>query len=473
MQKRTIIIGGVILAAAAALVALPMLQGNPGIVAAQDRQTAAVERTTLSSTIETTGTIAPEETVYLSFGISGAVSEVLVEVGEEVTAGTVLARLDTRELENQIARQEQSLIVQQTSYDQLVAEPTAQEIAQAEANLASAQSQLQQAQNNLSTASNNSTINCSSLTSADLDLQRAQDAYDDYVNDGYQLDATFIPDPDSSAGEALRNAQSAYDVAQAQCGETTPTTQLETAVTAAQASVDQAQAALDDLLNGPSTESITSAQAQLDQAMLELENARAGLADAVITAPFDGIISEINIARGQLTNTASTAITIVDHSELHVDVSVDELDIAQIAEGQPALILPEALDGVEIEGVVTRIAPTSSSTDGVVTYDVRVDISNEAALPIRIGMTTDVQIQVGSLEDVLVLPTEAIQRDGQNEFVEVLNADNTTTRVAVTTGQTIDGLTVVEGDLTEGTLVVVPQQTTQAGGAGLPFGGGN
>lgn len=455
------------------LIGLSLLsQRNVGLVNAQVQATTQVERTTLGTTIETTGTIAPVERVLLAFGSNGVVQEVLVDVGDEVNVGAVLARLDTTDLENQIARQEQSLIIQQSNYENLVAEPTAREITQAQATLASAQSQLEQALINQTTATNNVTINCANVESTQLELERAHDAYNDYVYDGYDMDAAFMPDAESEAGERLADAERAHNVALAQCNETTPDAQYDAAVNAAQASVDQAQAALDDLLNGATEEEIASAQAQLEQARLNLENAQAGLADAIVTAPFTGVISEVNISLGQVVSTATHALTLVDNSQLHVDVSVDELDIAQVEVGQQAQIRPEALDGAEIEGTVTRIAPTSTNSDGVVTYQVRVDIRNEAGLPIRIGMTTDVEILVDNIDDVLVVPTEAIQRDGQNEFVEILDSDNTTQRIPVTTGATMDGLTVISGDLTEGLTVIIPAQTADDGGSGLPFGGG-
>lgn len=472
MQKRTLIMG-MLAAATIGIISLLVMSSDRPTVSAQSQQTARVERRTLNSTIETTGTIEPQDEVLLAFGMSGSVSTILIQVGDEVRAGDILAQLDTTDLENQSARQEQSLIVQQTAYDQLIEPPTAREIAQAEATLASAKSQLAQAQANLETAANNETINCSSLDGAILELERAADAYDDYAADGYRMDATFIPDPDSDAGERLRTAQSSYDVAQAQCDKTTPISQLEAAVTAAQASVDQAQVALDELLNGPTENELDSAQAQLDQARLQLENAQSSLDNAVITAPFDGIIADIQITRGQQVNANITAITLVDASQLHINVSVDELDIAEVAAGQTAIISPEALNGQTIEGIVTRIAPTSTIIDGVVTYEVRVDITENTTLPVRIGMTTDVEIVVGNLNAVIVVPTEAIQRNGQNEFVEVLNADNSITQVSVTSGATVDGFTAVDGDLTEGLIVIIPERGSTETGSNLPFGGGN
>lgn len=474
MPKRAMLFG---MLAVTAVALGSLLARSPGgqTVSAQDQLTAEVERRTLSTTIETTGTIEPEDEVLLSFGMSGTVSAIAVEVGDDVKAGDVLAQLDTRDLENQIARQEQSLIVQQAAYDQLIEPPTAREIAQAQANLASAQSQLAQAQTNLETASNNETINCSSMENASLELERASDAYADYVNDGYRLDATFIPDPESDAGDRLRTAQSNYNVAQAQCNETTPASQLEVSLSAAQASVDQAQAALDELLNGPTDDQIASAQAQLDSAQLQLEDARASMDNAIITAAFDGIIAEVQITRGQQVNANTVAIRLVDASQLHINVGVDELDIAQVTTGQSAVISPEALNGQAIDGIVTRIAPVSTVSDGVVTYEVRVDINVNTALPVRIGMTTDVEIVVGSLDGVLVVPTGAVQRDGQDEYVEVMNADNSTTRVSVVTGATIDGFTEVQGDLSEGLTVILPQRVSTETSSGLfpPPAGGN
>ncbi|MCU0514043.1 MAG: efflux RND transporter periplasmic adaptor subunit [Anaerolineae bacterium] len=472
MNKYRLMIG-VLATGVVAIVSLLLLSPGRPTVSAQEQRTTRIEQRSLNTTIETTGTIAPEDEVQLAFGMSGRVSAILIEVGAEVRAGEVLARLDTTDLLNQIARQEQSLIVQQAAYDRLTAAPTAREITQAEAALAAARSQLAQAQTGLETITNTTTINCAGVANAALELERATDTYADYVAEGYRMDATFIPDPDSAAGERLRVARSSDAVARAQCQETPPISQLEAAVAAAQSSVEQAQAALDDLLRGPAEDEITSAQAQLDQAALQLENARAALEDAVIVAPFDGLIAGIQITRGQQVNASTGAIILVDISQLHINVSVDELDIAQVVAGQAAVIAPEALDAQTMTGSVTRIAPISTIIDGVVTYEVRVDITTASNLPVRAGMTTTVEIVVGSLEDVLVIPTEAIQREAQAEFVEVLNADNSITRVAITAGATIDGLTAIEGDLTAGLTVIIPERTAAPTGSGLPFAGGN
>ncbi|MDX1993586.1 MAG: efflux RND transporter periplasmic adaptor subunit [bacterium] len=473
-MRKWLLIGAVGAAIVVGVLILPMLSGSQGgAVGAQEVTTAQVERTDLNTSIESSGSIAPAQSVTLGFGTSGVVSAVNVDVGDVVAAGDVLAQLETSQIEYQIQLQEQALIVQQNNYDALTAPPTAEQLAQAQASLTSAQSQLLQAQNALASAPNSTTINCADVTTREVTLLDAQEAWDDYVNAGYEQDATFLPDPDSTQGEALDDAQRAYDVAVAQCNNITPSNEYETQVASAQASVDQAQAALDALLAGPTETEIAAAEAQLEQARLELENARTSLEDAQITAPFAGIVAEVDLEVGETAATNAGVLRIVDTSTLHVEVDIDEVDIAQVQVGQAARITPEALEGVVLEGTVVRIAPAGSSENGIVTFSVRIDLTNPTEETIYVGMTTDVEIITGSEAGVLVVPTDAIQREGTTEFIEVLNGDNTTRRVTVTTGTSLDGLTVINGDVEAGDTVVVPQRTdsTAPGGFPSPFGG--
>jgi HlyD family secretion protein len=482
MRKTYLAIG-----AALALILVVVALGVPGLtgsalptVEAQAPETARVERVTFTDTIEATGTIAPKQTGYLAFKMSGTVQEVLVEVGDRVTAGQELARLDTSDLEYQIMLKEKALVVQQASYDKLVADPTDAEIAQARANLASAQSQLLAAQNNLDTAPNQETISCSNLDSLRLQLQDAQTAYDQYLKDGYAWDATFQPDPNAAVSSALRSAQSAYDVAAAQCKEMTPIAQYEIQLAAAQAGLEQAQASLDSLLSGPTAEEIASAEAQLEQTRLELENTRDQLKNAVLTAPFDGVIAEVAVDVNDTVSSGLTAVTLLDTSQFHVEVDVDELDIANVSVGLPATIVPDALDDAVLTGEVVRIAPSGTTSNNVVTYPVRVNLADIGDLPVRVGMTTAVEISVEVAANILAVPTGAIQREGTTEFVELYNADGSTQRISITSGRSSDGLTEISGNINEGATVIVRQQAANTdtqnnqnanpGGPGIPGG---
>lgn len=471
------ILGGVVLVAVAVL-AVPLLMGGggtPSVAAQQNLQTGTVQRQNLNTTVESSGTVVPEKTIYLTFGTSGKVASVNTDVGTIVKAGDVLATLDTADLEYQISLKEQSLAQQQASYDAFMAPPTAQEIAQAQANLASAQANLISAQVAQDTSSNSVTQSCSTLESKTLTLQDAQTAYDQYVTDGYTDDATFIPDPDADVSNTLRNAQSDYDVAKAQCDSAQADSDNSPKVASAQASLAQAQAALDALNAGPTQEEIAQQQAQLAQQQLELDNTRGALADAQITAPFDGMITAVDLITGQSVSSADTAITLVDNSALYVDVDVDELDINQVSVGQSALVYLNAADDATLDGTVTRVSPSGSLADGVVTYGVRVRLTLNPDLTILSGMTGDVEIVIGSIPDALVVPTDAIQRDAGGEYVMVAGQgqNDQGTRVAVTSGETIGDVTVVTGSLTEGqTVYLAVSQSSSSSGGGFPAGPG-
>jgi HlyD family secretion protein len=471
-MRKWVVAGLIGVGVVAAILILPsVLTGTQGAATAQELDTAVVERTTLNDSIESSGTVAAARSITLTFATSGVVNTVNVEVGDIVTAGQVLATVETSDLEYQIQLQERALIVQQANYDQLIAPPSESEIAQAEASLASAQSQLLQAQVSLRSAPNSVTLNCSDVTDRQRDVDDAQADYDDYVAAGFELDATFLPDPDSTFGLSLRDALEALEVAQAQCDNTTTVEEYELQVASAQASVDQAQASLDALLAGADAEDVAASLAQLEQQELELEDARSALEDAELAAPFDGVVSAVDVVVGNSVSSSTAVISLVDDSQLHVDVQIDELDIPQVELGQSVIVAPDALEDATLTGVVARVAPVGETTDGVVTYEVRIDLTDARTYPIFVGMTTDVEIVIGSEPDVLVVPTEAIQRAGINEFVEVVNDDGTTRSVNVTTGTTLDGYTVISGDIEEGLQVVIPEEEAQTGGFGGPFGG--
>jgi HlyD family secretion protein len=466
MRKITYGIG--IVAIGAIVIAGLVASGNGGTVNAQDEvATTTIERTTLSSSLETSGTIEAEKVGALSFNTNGQVLEVLVDVGDEVTTGQVLARLDTADLERQIELKQQSLIVQQTNYDRLIEPPTAAEIAQAEASVASAQSSVAQASVNATAAPNQQVLNCTDVDTRQRQYDDALDAYNDTIREGYEWDATFVPDPDSQEGEALQTASDNLILAQAKCDNTTPSTQYDLQLQSAQAQLAQAQANLQDLLDGATAAEIASSSAQLEQAKLELTSAQENLADAELVATFDGVVSSNNLVVGQRVNSGAGVITIVDLSQLHIDVEVDELDIAQVTVGQQVIVRPDALDGVEVDGEVTRIAPTGNSNGGVVSYSVRVDLNGLQDLPVRVGMTTEVEIGVSSSDVVLAVETAAIQRDGTNEFVEVIVEGSDNRRIPVTSGATANGMTEITGSVEEGMVVVVPAEVEAAAGGGI------
>lgn len=424
------------------------------IVEAQENETAIIERRDVTVVVDGSGTISPERSLNLSFGVGGTVSAVNIAIGDSVTTGQLLAALDTEDLQLSVELAEQSVIAQQANYDALVDEPTELELAQANASIAQAQSALATATLGLDSSAAQEIANCANLDTATEMLEDAQQAYEDYVQAGYEADANFLPDPDSQAGQALSDAQTNYDITAAQCNLASLQADNAAGVEAARANLAQAEAARDALLAGPTEHQLTASAAQLRSAELQLEQAQNRLEDAQIFAPFDGLITEVNIIVSQTVGTQTVAITIVDISQLHIEVQIDELDIANIAVGQTAEVSLDALEGTVLTGTVSSVSPQGILLQGIVTYGVEVGL-DETDAAIRLGMSADVEITVAVLEGVLTVPRSAIYRNDELGEYLVIQTESGNQNVAVTPGYSADGWIVVEGDISEGQTVIL------------------
>lgn len=158
--------------------------------------------------------------------------------------------------------------------------------------------------------------------------------------------------------------------------------------------------------------SIQSAQLELDNARIQLEQAQEKLDDYEITAPIEGtIITKNKKAGDKLENNSDSTepmAVIYDMSTLKVQLSVDESDIKDIAVGQEVSITADAVADKQFTGTVTKVGVNGTAENGVTTYPVDIVIEDYGdLLP---GMNVDCVINVASAENVLAIPSEALQR---------------------------------------------------------------
>jgi len=208
----------------------------------------------------------------------------------------------------------------------------------------------------------------------------------------------------------------------------------------------------------------------VEQARIALEQTRRRLVDARIVAPFDGIVADIGFEVCDQVGANGPGIVLVDLSGFHVDVQVDETEVGQIQVGQPVLLTVDAYPDVTLKGKVTHISEVGHITQGVVTYVVRVDLA-PSDLPLRADMTTTATITVAKSADTLLVPTRALRRDTDGDYVEVLQDDGSLRKLYVRVGLSNDAFTEVLDGLREGDQVVIPNLRQNNFGGG-PFGGG-
>lgn len=411
---------------------------------AEGAETVTVERGEIEATVDATGSVEPEAQVILSFRAGGRLALLPVSQGDQVRQGDLLARLDTAELLLSVTQAELALASAQASQAKLLSGADPDDVQAARANLASAEAALARLREG--PTEDEITVAKADLRRAEIALQEAQERYDQYAWVG---GIGALPQ-----SVALQQATINYEQALAAYNMTMqgPT---ESELKAAEAAVAQARGQFNSLLDGASEEDLTMAQVAVDQAQASLELARLQFDGATIVAPFDGVVTFVAADVNEQVAPGAPVITLIDPSSFYVDVYIDEIDIGQVHEDQQATITLDAFPQEELQGRVDFLSPAAMENLGAVSYSVRVCF-DPTPVPLRSGMTANVTIVTEHRENVLLVPSRAISvdRDTGVFYIERL-AEGQIERVEVEIGiQDAVNAEVVRG-LNEGDQVVI------------------
>lgn len=267
---------------------------------------------------------------------------------------------------------------------------------------------------------------------AEMTLEQQRVAYEE----AQQEEITTLQERESDLREAQSNlddvlsgartedlAEARADVRRAQAGlEELTGANRSSGLEADRAGITEAQAQLEKLLVDPSASEIAKAEAAIARAEVAVKEAERDIEQATMLAPFAATVSRVNLQVGERTDGpsaegSSADIVIADLSSMHVDVPVDELDVARIEVGQQVRVTLDALPDQELTGTVTNIAPTADKSDqGTTTYEVTVEIDMGDA-PVRPGMTAVVEIVTVSKDDVVLVPRRAVQTENGQSYV--------------------------------------------------------
>ncbi len=164
--------------------------------------------------------------------------------------------------------------------------------------------------------------------------------------------------------------------------------------------------------------SIKQKETDLEQAKKKLNDLKEDLNDYYILAPFSGILSTLNIKKGDLISSSQIIGTIVTNQKI-AKISLNEIDAVQVKVGQPAILTFDALPGLKIKGKVIEISAVSKQEQGVVSYDIKISLEEENK-EIKLGMSVEAEIIVDKKENVLIVPNSAIKRDKDGRYVEIV-----------------------------------------------------
>jgi len=318
---------------------------------------AKVEKGDLAKSVVATGKVEPITKVEVKSKASGIVKKLLVEYGDRVKKGQLLAQLDKVEIEAGVEQSRAALLA-------------------ADANLNGAEADYERAKVD--------------AESPDIPLlKRAYDRAEQMAKDGVVSESAL-----DDAEKGYKMAVNKQNVARAQM------TVLKAKIAQSQAEVARDQASLKQFIEQLSYTDITS---PIDGIVLSRD---VEMGDAV---------SSILV----LGSSATLVMTLGDTSQVYVKGKVDESDIGRVYLGQPARIKVESFKDKTFKGVVTKISPMGVEKDNVTTFEVRVSIDNPGG-ELNAEVTANAEIILDEHKSVLQIPEGSILYDkDRNASVEV------------------------------------------------------
>ena len=339
-------------------------------------------------TVVASAILLPAQEAHLAFVTGGNVVKVNVQVGDRVTAGHILVELEDILVQMEVERAQRTL--------RELTSPAA--IAVAEQALANARETYDDAKKKTDSLGLRYADNVT-IDYLEAQVVLAQDALD-LARDAYNQ-TSRLSDADPARAKAatnLYNAQRAYNTALGNLNWYTQTPS-ETESARINADFSVASAALQEAewhlaaLKGEQVPTDASGVklAQLEQARNDLEAAQARLDQARLTAPFSGMIAQVDVIAGEFATPGKILVVLSDVDQLQVRTTdLSERDIVKVRVGAPATISIEALNQ-EFNGTVLGISPLAGTLGGDVVYEVTLAFEEHPAGALA-GMTADVTI---------------------------------------------------------------------------------
>lgn len=443
-----------------------------------------VESSNLQEVVALTGTVKPTEEAELSFEKSGIVKTIEVKVGDKVEIGQKLATLSSADDEAKVSEAQANLSAARALLSDLQTGARSETVDIKKSNLEKSESDIEQAYKNAGDSIRNLSISgnayirdsfanyfdggvqygyrvvninsCDALAEGRLATLRG-DAEKSLIHIE-QISEKFsflsIDDKDKSLNEvknvlaptiseyfsALKDVFSlncistnaAYDtvrtlVSTSRNSWSTLSTDLSTKLNIIKTSVvakTQAQSDLSISETGEKLDKVRQQQAQVKAAEARLQTAKVNKDKNILLAPFVGIITNIDLKKGELVNLGTSGISLISDANFQIESRVSEVDVAKLKNGAKAEVHFDAYGGDQkFEALVSNISQAGIISEGVPTYKTIFDFINKDER-IRSGMTANILVVTNTKENVVSVPAKFILNNGGQKYVNVANVDD-------------------------------------------------
>lgn len=257
-----------------------------------------------------------------------------------------------------------------------------------------------------------------------------------------------IPNTNSPSYVNLKNALDSAELAEKNARERSLR-----ALAEANASLELAEAQNDLKLSGARPETIAAQIAGVTAARAGLSQAEAAYDDTIIRAPFDGIMATTSIKPGERANPGQEIVRFVGTKNNQVITYISETDIAHIDIGDNARVKFDAFRDEEFTGKVIFVSPAATSVQGVMRFKTIIELDGENP-NIRAGLSADVDIYAEERSEVVAVPSRAIIRESNRNFVRVLGGESFREVQVVTGLRSSDGYTEIISGINVGDEII-------------------
>lgn len=337
--------------------------------------TPTVAEVVTSNEVVAEGRLEPVHATNLTFQVRGVVEDVLVSEGDTVSEGDVLVRLSNA------GGAEAQVVIAQNAYDTLLRNESGDRAklwqSYMDAQIARAEAEKEWEGVNVDDIDNRIEDLEADVEDRKTDLTDAQEEFDKYKdlsedNSKRKTAEDDLEQAQEDLNQAVRNLEE----------ETRSRDEIYAAYEAALSTEAEAKYQYEISLDGPNADQLTLAKAQLDAAKDTLSN-------YVITAPFSGVVADVNVKVGEQVGTETRAVSVADFSTWVVETTdVTELEVVKLSEGQKVTLIPDALPDLALTGEITQISNAFTQQGGDIIYTVTVRV-NQTDPRLRWGMTVE------------------------------------------------------------------------------------
>ena len=187
----------------------------------------------------------------------------------------------------------------------------------------------------------------------------------------------------------------------------------------------------------------------------DVASINASINKTVLRAPISGVITQADAKRGEIVTAGTILVSIISESKLQIEANVSEINIGRVAVGNIATVSFDAFEDREFKGKVIYIDPGETIVDGVPTYKVTVLLDESVPQGVRSGLTANLRILTDKREEVVKIPSYALESRGEGHIILVTRDGNTEERVVEVGLRGSDGSVEIISGLEVGEKILV------------------